>query len=110
MASDRNARAVRVTSDNAARGGFAGSVAVAQRELAELLPPAGRPGLVLINPPYGRRLDNPRGLRRLSAEIGRWLRSRCAGWHAGVLVPARALEKSFGLPLRARHDLHNGGL
>jgi putative N6-adenine-specific DNA methylase len=110
VASDRDAKAVRAALENAARGGFGSAIEVAQKELADAMPPPGRPGLVLINPPYGRRLGDPRALRRLCMEIGRWLRARCAGWRAGVLLPGRGMEQSFGLPLRGSHDLRNGGL
>ena len=107
LASDRDAKAVRATSENAARGRFA--VTALQKEFVDVAAPAGR-GLVLVNPPYGRRLGDPRALRRLCTDLGRWLRSRFGGWRAGVLLPGRDIEKSFGLPLRASHDLRNGGL
>ena len=107
LASDRDAKAVRATIENAQRGGF--DVTIAQKEFALVAPPPGR-GLVLVNPPYGRRLGDPRALRRLCTDLGRWLRSRFAGWRAGVLLPGRDIEKYFGLPLRAAHDLRNGGL
>jgi putative N6-adenine-specific DNA methylase len=107
VASDRDARAVKATGENAARGGFA--ITVTQSVLSEVVPPA-QPGLVLINPPYGRRLGDPRALRRQAVDIGRWLRSRCLGWRAGVLVPVRAPADAFGVPVKASYDLRNGGL
>ena len=107
VASDRDARAVKATAENAARGGFA--ISVTQSALGDVVPPA-QPGLVLLNPPYGRRLGDPRALKRQAIDIGRWLRARCGGWRAGILVPARAPAAAFGLTLRASHDLRNGGL
>jgi len=56
-----------------------------------------------------RSLFGLRPLARLPREIGRVLRSRWAGWRAGVLVPDRAWQKALGLPA-ASHALSNGGL
>jgi putative N6-adenine-specific DNA methylase len=64
----------------------------------------------LVNPPYGRRVGDPRSLTRLYGELGRMLRSRFAGWRAGVLIADARLVGALGLPVVATHPLINGGL
>jgi 23S rRNA G2445 N2-methylase RlmL len=54
----------------------------------------GQAGVILVNPPYGARLDedDPVPLYR---ELGAWCR-RFRGWRAGVLVAHREFENAFG--------------
>jgi putative N6-adenine-specific DNA methylase len=109
LASDRDDEAVEATRKNLARAGLDAFVTVEKRELGALAPPAGS-GLVLVNPPYGKRLGDPRSVARLYDELGRVLHRRFAGWRAGVLVADRRLEPKLGTrPTRAT-PLQNGGL
>jgi putative N6-adenine-specific DNA methylase len=65
---------------------------------------------VLVNPPYGRRVGDPRTLGALYARIGRLLRTRFRGWQAGVLIADARLVGAFGLRPVAETPLVNGGL
>ena len=106
---DRDARAVASARRNAERAGCDRCIRFESGPLAALEPPPG-PGLVLLNPPYGRRLGRPRELAAQYAELGRTLRTRYRGWRAGVLTPGEKLEAALGLRVRTRHPLRNGGL
>jgi len=66
------------------------------------------PGLLVLNPPYGRRMARAGGTEPLYMEIGRKLKSDFQGWRAAVLLPQRRLERH--LPLAARRfRLFHGG-
>jgi len=67
---------------------------------------------VIGNPPYGRRLGDPRGALRVYRDLGRVLRAHFRGWRAAVVVPARLAGASdaLRLALPERHRLRNGGL
>ena len=65
---------------------------------------------MLLNPPYGKRVGNPRTLGLLYREIGFVLRAHFRGWRAGVLVADRRLAESIRLPVAAALPLTNGGL
>ena len=75
-------------------------------------PPSGPGGLVVINPPYGRRLG--RQVLHLGREIGRILAAGYREWRVGVLCPDAAFAKAVAAGLRrapvATHALRNGGL
>jgi putative N6-adenine-specific DNA methylase len=107
--SDRDAAAVAVAQRNAERAGLAAQLTLTRAELAAVTAPPGR-GLVLVNPPYGRRVGDPRALRRLYGDYGRLLRGRFAGWRAAALIADARLADSFGLPIVATHALVNGGI
>jgi putative N6-adenine-specific DNA methylase len=109
LGTDRNAAAVESARRNATRAGFAAEVRIERRELVDARPFAER-GLVLLNPPYGRRLGNRRTLGLLYREIGFVLRTHFRGWRAGVLVADRSLAEAIRLPVAAAYPLSNGGL
>lgn len=120
---DRSGAAIAAARRNAERAGVAAHVAFAVLPLAEVraprfrparapgaLPPAGPRGLVLANPPWGRRLGDPRRARATYAELGRLLRERFRGWRAGVLVADPTHADALRLAPTAEHRLASGGI
>jgi putative N6-adenine-specific DNA methylase len=102
---DRDAEAVEITRRNAERAGFLAHLEVARAGLGERPAPAGE-GLLVINPPYGRRI----GTEGLGGRaLGRALRTGYQGWRAGVLLPASD-RAGLGLQTHAVHAMTNGGL
>jgi putative N6-adenine-specific DNA methylase len=96
---DRDAGAVAMTRANAARAGVSGWVSVAERPVGALVPPPDtRPGLVIVNPPYGARIGEPGPLRALHATLGDRLRTGFAGWRVGLVTPDPQLANATGLP------------
>ncbi|HEY0706834.1 MAG TPA: class I SAM-dependent RNA methyltransferase, partial [Polyangia bacterium] len=71
--------------------------------------PAG-PGLVVVNPPYGRRLSDEGRAAALVTMIGKQLRAHFPGWRAGVLLADARWADRLGLPLEQSLSLQNGGL
>jgi 23S rRNA G2445 N2-methylase RlmL len=64
---------------------------------------------VVLNPPYGKRLDTPSDSRQLYQDIGRKLRSDFKGWRFGILTPPG--DPMTRLDLEGRqHALFHGGL
>ena len=109
VGSDHSPAAITAATNNAVRAGLAAHVTLKQSELDELEPPGG-PGTVIMNPPYGRRLGDPRALRSLYGAIGRALRARFGGWRAALLVSDARLVDAVGARVAAEHPLINGGL
>lgn len=120
---DRSESAIAAARRNAERAGVAAHVALAVLPLAEVRaprfrparapgapPPAGPRGLVLANPPWGRRLGDPRLARATYAELGRLLRERFRGWRAGVLVADPTHADALRLSPTAEHRLASGGI
>ena len=109
VGSDRSPAAITAATGNAERAGLTAHVELVQSELDEVAPPPGH-GTVIMNPPYGRRLGDPRALRSLYGAIGRALRARFAGWRAALLVSDARLIDAVGARVTAEHPLINGGL
>lgn len=107
---DLNAGSLGVARRNARRAGVTPHLSLERADARELQPPAGmKPGLLVANLPYGRRVGSEPELWPLFRDFGRALH-RLAGWRVALLVsegsPVEALELDLGRRLR----LENGGL
>ena len=111
VASDESARAVEAACRNADRAGVAELVRFSLTPLAELRAPrgAGR-GLVIANPPWGRRVGARDDLRSLYASLGRVLRERFHRWRAGVVVADPRHGDALRMTPVAVHRLASGGV
>ena len=85
------------------------AITFACHALSAIHPPA-RPGFVVTNPPYGRRVQGGADLRDLYAQLGNVLRQRCPGWQATILSSDRHLLMQTGLSLDASATFVNGGI
>lgn len=96
--SDRDAGAVAMAAANAARAGVAAITDWRQAPVSALARPAGPPGLVIVNPPYGARLGEAKELRPLYGALGATLAGRFAGWRVGLVTTEPALATATSLP------------
>jgi putative N6-adenine-specific DNA methylase len=112
VGSDHDARAIDSARRNAARAEVDAQLTLASRDVADARPPTGAPGLVIVNPPYGRRLANPRAAVATYRELGRVLRAHFRGWRAAIVVPGQLKDAAgaLRLDLPDQHRLRNGGL
>jgi putative N6-adenine-specific DNA methylase len=106
FAADRDPGALSATVSAAKRAGLAGELQVALCDFSELAPPS-EAGLVVTNPPYGRRLHNEEAAYHA---LGRALRRPFHRWRWAVVVPRQPLERALGVPVSERHSFRNGGL
>jgi putative N6-adenine-specific DNA methylase len=108
--SDHDAGAIRMSRANAERAGVAGFAEFQECGIESLAAPAGPPGLVIINPPYGDRIGAKGQLRSLYRALGHTLLTRFAGWRVGLITNEIPLAKATGLPfaLDAEPVLHGG--
>lgn len=107
---DHAAAAVAAAMSNAERAGVAGDVRLETREVSAFAPPAGEPGWVVTNPPYGLRVGEAAELGRLYAGLGRVVRERAPGWRLAMLSPDPRLEAAAGVELREVFQTSNGGV
>jgi putative N6-adenine-specific DNA methylase len=104
---DRSARALSVARQNSERAGIEAMITLAQRELSDFAPPVG-PGILLFNPPYGKRLGEEEELKPLYRQIGDVMKQRCTGYTAYIFTGSADLAKCVGLRASRRIVLFNG--
>jgi putative N6-adenine-specific DNA methylase len=108
IARDRDPEAIRATHVNVKRSGLPIQVQQADaRDLAPLEPP----GFVVVNPPYGKRLDGGgrRQLKTFFWQLGQAWRG-LHGHRLAVLAGGPEFESAFGLRPTSRRPLWNGPL
>ncbi|MCB2228977.1 MAG: hypothetical protein KQH53_20045 [Desulfarculaceae bacterium] len=82
---DRNPKVVALAKDNVARAGVVEGVELTSVDFLQEAPPSG-PGLVVMNPPYGKRMGSVRQAEAFVAKVGARLREAYAGWQVGVVL------------------------
>lgn len=109
-ASDRSRTAVARLAECLAGSPLADAVDLQQRDFFDLsggaLSPQG--GLVVLNPPYGRRLGQAATLPRLLGEMLRKLQQDFGGWRAALVLPEKRLLGQFPFFVKA-HKVQHGG-
>ena len=109
VASDIDPAAVAGAERNARTAGVEELIRFETADFADTTLP-GDPGLVILNPAYGERLEGEKGeeLAALYRRIGDFFKQRCAGWRGFLFTGNRELAKSVGLRTRRRHIFFNG--
>jgi putative N6-adenine-specific DNA methylase len=110
VASDRDAGAAEATRANAERAGVSADVDVSCRPLSAVALPAGGPGWLVTNPPYGVRVGDPAALRNLYSTLGRVAREPLASWTVALLSADVRLERQLGLAMEPALNTSNGGI
>jgi putative N6-adenine-specific DNA methylase len=107
--SDQDSRALNLAARNAAKAGFEGQLHFFNAAL-EAFQPEGDTGVVIINPPYGKRMGDEEELKELYCLIGDIMKKRCRGWTGYVLTGNLELAKYIGLKAARRFVLFNGAI
>jgi putative N6-adenine-specific DNA methylase len=111
VGSDRDAGAIRMAKQNAERAGVSAFTSFTQQSVSELVPPEGKPGLVIVNPPYGTRIGDKKPLFALYGALGQVLKARFSGWRVGLVTTDRSLARATELPfLKPAPPVLHGGL
>lgn len=109
--SDRDAGAIKMSRANAKRAGITEYAEFAQLPISDIVPPAGAPGLVIVNPPYGARIGDKKKLYPLYRSLGLVLKERFPGWRVGVVTNEPILAQITELPfLPTEAPVQHGGL
>jgi putative N6-adenine-specific DNA methylase len=67
-------------------------------------------GLIIANPPWGKRIGSEQWVTALWRDFGRQLSAACQGWHFGLVVPDQALLRAAGLKPHQRFAFPSGGI
>lgn len=106
--SDINPRFVEIVRDNVAKAGLRDFIHIERRDMRQSSP-ARTPALVMMNPPYGERLEVD-DLASFYAEIGDTLKRNYAGCRAFLISSDTQALKRVGLKPSSKHTLFNGPL
>jgi putative N6-adenine-specific DNA methylase len=106
---DRAPAAIRAAEENLTRAGLADIATLKVGDAFAFDPPPG-PGLVVVNPPHGERLDGGEDEGDLWPRLGDLLKQRYTGWRAAILAGGEGQGKTLGLKPRRRIPVKTGPL
>jgi 23S rRNA (guanine2445-N2)-methyltransferase / 23S rRNA (guanine2069-N7)-methyltransferase len=105
---DRDQQAIRAALANSGRSGVGDNLIFERRDIAQCPVASQSHGLVLVNPPYGARLDDGATLQPLYAQLGAKLMECFPGWEAGVFTGNPPLGRELRLRAYRAHTFFNG--
>mgnify|MGYP001161085276 FL=1 len=92
------------------QAGLTDVVSITHQDLFSFKAEVPEAGLVVLNPPYGKRLGQDEDLDRLYGEIGQLLKTKFKGWNASVFTDDKSRGKVVGVRAHKIHSLFNGAL
>lgn len=108
--SDKSRNAVRAAKLNLRAAGFLQVVDVREADFRDVVPSA-IPNLVVVNPPYGRRLEDEDVLVRLYRALGDFMKQKTVKPARGfVFTGSLNLAKEVGLAPKRRYVMNNSGI
>lgn len=108
FASDHSAKAVDIARQNIAAAHLSHDINLSKQDMFELVPPEGG-GMMLINPPYGERLEED-DIVDLYKGIGDALKQHFKGFTAWIISSNKDVLKLIGLKPSKKIELFNGPL
>lgn len=108
IASDHSPKAVQIARQNIQGAHLSHDITLSQQDMFEMTPPEA-PGILLINPPYGERLEE-KDLVKLYKEIGNALKRNFKGYQAWVISSNIEMLKLIGLKPSKKIEVYNGSL
>ncbi len=108
---DADKQIISQAESNASRAGLLEFIQFRCRDLDNLKAPGiSEPGLVIVNPPYGKRMGEKEALESLYRCLGERLKECFSGWQASVFTADPNLAKQMGIRAKKQYRLFNGSL
>lgn len=107
VATDVDEDALRAAQQNAETAGVRHLIDFDRCDFRETPVPDGS-GVILINPPYGKRMGEKKELERTYRGIGDFFKKRCQGYRGFIFTGNLDLGKKVGLRTRRRLPFFNG--
>jgi putative N6-adenine-specific DNA methylase len=115
-ASDKDERNCRVLEKAVCDNDLIGTICVFKKDFFDLRPrhikertKMKKAGLVVLNPPYGRRLETKTNSEKMFVHLCKKLKRDFKGWKMALVAPNKKLVKSVPFPV-STHDFVHGGL
>ena len=111
FASDIDDMALAALEQNISNSHFNSIIDVSQKDFFFIYPSRishGEKGVIMLNPPYGKRLGEKKDTQSFYREIGKKLSTDFKGWRAGIILPSREWKSYLELRLELKPIFHGG--
>tara|TARA_B100000579_G_scaffold384423_1_gene354866 strand:+ start:129 stop:1253 length:1125 start_codon:yes stop_codon:yes gene_type:complete len=95
--------------DNVRKAGLENYIEIVNCPFQELFLPDDL-GILICNPPYGKRIGNENELPNLYKELGDYCKSKASGWDLWLLNGNPKLSKYLGMKANQRFQVNNGSI
>ena len=96
-------------SDNIRKAGLENYIEIINCPFQEFQLPTGL-GVLICNPPYGKRIGNENELSNLYKQLGEYCKLQASGWNLWLLNGNRKLSKHIGMKANRRFQVNNGSI
>ncbi len=69
-----------------------------------------KPGLIICNPPYGKRIGKDENLNLLYEKLGQFVKKHASGWQLWLLSGNPLLSRSLQMKCHRKIPINNGGI
>lgn len=107
---DQDGRMIEAAKANARNAGVEHLIQFKQQALQDFVWPDDKPLLLVVNPPYGERLEERNALFTLYQLLGEKIKQYCQGGQAWVLSSDDYLLKALALQKGKSYQFYNGAL
>ena len=106
---DKDVNIANQAKENVSSLGLNKFISIQNRDFNELEMP-NKKGLIICNPPYGKRLGLEVELENLYSEFGSFLKKKASGWELWLLSGNSKLTKFLRMKATNRFPVSNGGI
>tara|TARA_B100000214_G_scaffold155815_1_gene111715 strand:- start:1754 stop:2878 length:1125 start_codon:yes stop_codon:yes gene_type:complete len=96
-------------SDNIKQAGLENYIEIINCPFQELQLPQGL-GILICNPPYGKRIGDENQLPNLYKQLGEYCKKQASGWDLWLLNGNPKLSKHIGMKANRRFQVNNGSI
>ncbi|XOV89181.1 MAG: bifunctional 23S rRNA (guanine(2069)-N(7))-methyltransferase RlmK/23S rRNA (guanine(2445)-N(2))-methyltransferase RlmL [Pseudomonadota bacterium] len=107
---DSDRRVLDQARQNASRLGLEDNISFAYQDIQDFRHDFPAAGLMVTNPPYGKRIGEAGELPLLYQALGDVMKHNLRGWKAAVFTEDQSLGKELGLRATRLHTLYNGAI
>lgn len=106
---DKDRSALEVAKNNAKRAGVEDQCAFMNKTILDFHPKS-REGIIILNPPYGLRMDENEGIRQFYIKLDRHLKSSWSGFRVCIITPEEEHLREIIMKPTKIYSLYNGDL
>lgn len=107
--SDQSGKMIKIAKQNAERAGVETDIIFDCKRVDEIVPPAAS-GLMIINPPYGERLQSTEELKDAYRDLAHVLKQRFKGWTMWMISGNEELTAALKLKATRKIQVFNGNI
>lgn len=108
---DISGKSLQATRENAERAEVMDLITLTRKNVALLeAAPTNKPGMVVVNPPYGERLEDPETVKDIYRDLAYTLKRHFKGWDAWILSGNPELSSALRLKAEKRLQVFNGNI